>query len=211
MWPLQRSSLTILGACILATSIHANAEGRAGDSIYAACQGCHGAQGEGNPLMNAPTITHLDAAYLKRQLKNFKAGLRGSDARDTTGAPMRAVALTLESDNDIDAVVSHITSLPTAKPAATFKGNIDNGRDYFSMVCGGCHGPKAEGNDALNAPRLAGTNDWYLLRQFENFRSGVRGAHPDDRFGAQMKAMTRALPTEQAVRDVIAYINTLAQ
>ena len=35
---------------------------------------------------------------------------------------------------------------------------------------GTCHGPAAEGNVALHSPRLAGTDDWYLLAQLESFR-----------------------------------------
>ena len=180
-----------------------------GKALFATCQGCHGARGEGNSTMNAPALSQLDATYLKRQLGNFRSGVRGSDAKDTAGAQMRAMAATLKDDTAIDAVVAYITTLPREKPAATISGDTGNGRDYYSMVCGGCHGPAAEGNAALNAPRLAGTDDWYLARQFENFRSGLRGSHPDDRFGAQMRAMTKALPNEKAVHDVVAYINTL--
>ena len=36
---------------------------------------------------------------------------------------------------------------------------------------------KAEGKWALNAPRIAGMSDWYLLTQFKNFKEGKRGAH----------------------------------
>lgn len=199
-----------LATGLFATTLSTAAASDTGKTLYATCQGCHGVNGEGNATMNAPALSQLDAAYLTRQLRNFKVGIRGSDAKDTTGTQMRAMAATLTDDNAINAVVSHIKSLPITKPVVTIEGNIDNGRDYYSMVCGGCHGPKAEGNDALNAPRLAGTDDWYLVRQFENFRAGLRGSHAGDRFGAQMKAMTRALPNEQAVRDVAAYINTLA-
>ena len=77
------------------------------------------------------------------------------------------------------------------------------------MVCGSCHGPEAEGNVLLDAPALAGVDDWYLVRQFELFRSGARGA--DDRYGRQMVMMAPALPTDEDVRNVVAYIQSLAE
>jgi cbb3-type cytochrome c oxidase subunit III len=199
----------ILIACLLPVAAVAG-DVVAGKSLYTTCQTCHGAKAEGNVGMNAPALTWQDPSYLKRQLQNFKAGIRGSDPRDNGGSQMRAMTATLANEAAIDNVVAYIESLPNTKTVATLKGNTANGRDYYSMVCGGCHGPKAEGNAALNAPALAGIDDWYLLHQFEQFRSGARGSHADDKYGAQMKAMTRALPNEQAVRDVVTYIHTLA-
>jgi len=182
----------------------------AGKALYSRCQTCHGPQGAGNIAMSTPSLTWQDATYLKRQLHNFKTGIRGSDPKDSGGNQMRAMAATLADDAAIDNVVAYIDSLPVVKAKATLNGDAARGRDYYSMVCGGCHGPKAEGNAALHAPPLAGTDDWYLQHQFEQFRSGARGSHADDKYGAQMRAMTRALPNEQAVRDTLTYILTLA-
>ena len=61
----------------------------------------------------------------------------------------------------------------------------------------------------VNAPRYAGLNDWYLARQLKHFKSGVRGSHPQDYYGKQMGFMGRILRDEQAINDVVAYINTL--
>jgi cytochrome c oxidase subunit 2 len=65
------------------------------------------------------------------------------------------------------------------------------------------------GNFALQAPRLAGQEDWYLKRQLENFRTGIRGAHQDDNYGHQMVLMARSLQDEQSINDLLAYLNTL--
>jgi hypothetical protein len=51
-------------------------------------------------------------------------------------------------------------------------------------------------------------SDWYLARQLKNFRSGIRGAHEQDFYGAQMAAMARVLIDERAPDDIVAYINT---
>ena len=52
-------------------------------------------------------------------------------------------------------------------------------------------------------------SDWYLAAQLRNFRQGIRGTHPDDGFGWQMGLMSEILQDDQAVDDVVAYINTL--
>jgi cytochrome c oxidase subunit 2 len=51
--------------------------------------------------------------------------------------------------------------------------------------------------------------DWYLARQLQNFKDGIRGAHPTDYYGYQMGLMANVLQDEQAIKDLVAYINTL--
>ena len=52
-------------------------------------------------------------------------------------------------------------------------------------------------------------SDWYLVRQLKNFQSGVRGTHPEDKYGEQMGFMSKQLYGDDAINDVVAYINTL--
>ena len=47
---------------------------------YKTCAGCHGAQGEGNASLQAPSLVNLDSWYLKRQIENFRSGVRGDIA-----------------------------------------------------------------------------------------------------------------------------------
>ncbi len=93
-------------------------------------------------------------------------------------------------------------------PAAMSEGDVARGKDLYA-ACLDCHGESGEGNIELNAPSLAGQYDWYLLSQMQNYRSGVRGQHPDDVFGQIMTEPARALADDQAVEDVVAYIATL--
>src|SRR5215207_4616976 len=111
---------TCVSTCLMACLIPAFAlagDATAGKSLYAACQTCHGAKGEGNVAMNAPALAWQDAVYLKRQLQNFKAGIRGSDPRDSGGGQMRAMAATLADEAAIDNVIAYIQSLPNVKTA----------------------------------------------------------------------------------------------
>jgi cytochrome c oxidase subunit 2 len=76
-------------------------------------------------------------------------------------------------------------------------------------VCTACHGPAGEGNPALNAPRLAGQDAWYVARQLHAFREGRRGAHESDVYGAQMRAFAAMLPDDTAIRNLSAYVESL--
>lgn len=82
------------------------------------------------------------------------------------------------------------------------------GQQQFA-VCASCHGQGGEGNQALNAPRINGLQAWYIERQLKYYKSGVRGAHPDDEFGRQMAPMASMLATDDAVRNIAAYISEL--
>ena len=179
-----------------------------GQAQFAVCSACHGTQGEGNALLNAPKLAGRSGWYLKRQLNNFKHGLRGAGADDAFGAQMAPMAATLADQAAIDNVVAYIETLPESKPAATMTGNIETGREIFT-TCQTCHGQQGQGIWSMNAPRLSGSDDWYLKRQLENYKNGVRGAHPADLYGIQMNLMSGVLRSEQAIRDVVAYINTL--
>ncbi len=63
----------------------------------------------------------------------------------------------------------------------------------------------------VGAAPLHRSSDWYLFRQIENFRAGIRGARPGDQGGALMRPMVLPLTDEQKIKDVIAYIMTLGK
>ena len=90
------------------------------------------------------------------------------------------------------------------------KGDPEKGKVLFA-TCAACHGANGEGMEALNAPRLAGQEEWYVIRQLTNFKNGIRGTNPKDVYGMQMAPMSQTLPNEQAMEDVAAYIKSLGK
>ena len=118
------------------------------------------------------------------------------------------MAATLASDQAVENVIAHIQTFPDNPSPTTIDGDVKAGQKIYN-VCAYCHGGDAQGIQAINAPRMAGMTDWYLANQLKNFRSGVRGAHPQDFYGKQMGFMGRNLQTDQQIYDVIAYIGTL--
>jgi cytochrome c oxidase subunit 2 len=179
-----------------------------GQASYAVCSACHGAQGEGNPQLNAPKLAGQASWYLARQLQDFKLGIRGASDKDPYGKQMVAFAATLADDTAIKNVVAYISSLPDAHPQGTVSGNPSKGREHYE-TCAYCHGNSGQGVWSTNAPRLSHMSDWYMKRQLENFRQGVRGSHPQDFNGAQMAAMAKSLTDEQAINDVLKHIDSL--
>ena len=171
------------------------------------CTTCHGVEGIGNIAIEAPRLAGMEAWYLKRQLENFRAGIRGTHGEDIQGIAMRPMAAKL-SDESIADIVDWVGDWEYVAAEATVEGNVRQGRTAF-QACAACHGANAQGNEALGAPALAGQNDWYLLTQLRNFRAGFRGSHQEDTFGSQMVTMSKTLTDDQAVIDVVSYINTL--
>tara|TARA_R110002072_G_scaffold269868_3_gene429526 strand:+ start:71822 stop:73186 length:1365 start_codon:yes stop_codon:yes gene_type:complete len=78
-------------------------------------------------------------------------------------------------------------------------------------VCASCHGQNGEGNRAMNAPKLAGLQPWYIDRQLRYYQQGVRGANPDDSFGQMMAPMANMVNSDAGRRNVAAYISGLPQ
>ncbi len=204
----------ILHICILILGITSTltviAEGdpQRGKELYQVCAACHGQNGEGNKALNAPANGGQNEWYVIRQLKNFRSGIRGADPNDTYGIQMRPMAMSLTDEQAIEDVAAYVALLDEPNPAKTIEGDVNAGKKAFEP-CIACHGEKGEGNKSLNAPRLSKQHDWYIVRQLQNFKAGIRGSHPKDIYGAQMRPMAQLLATDEQVNEVAAYLATL--
>jgi len=76
-------------------------------------------------------------------------------------------------------------------------------------ACEACHGKHGEGNPAIQAPAIAGLPAWYVESQITKFRTGVRGAHPDDYEGLRMRPMSRQMMNNDEIKSVVGYISSL--
>ncbi len=103
-----------------------------------------------------------------------------------------------------------VSGMATAE-AAGIAGNAANGQTIFTQgkgdaqPCQTCHGDKAQGNDAMGAPRLANIGYGYVIKQLTNFSQDKRTPAG---VGAVMPGFAKAL-SEQDRRDVSAYVNSL--
>jgi cytochrome c oxidase subunit 2 len=95
--------------------------------------------------------------------------------------------------------------------AATFAalgllaGTMAASADYG--FCTVCHGSDGNGNMAIRAPKIAGIEPWYLKRQFEHFRGGLRGTHDSDLPGMEMRPVAEQMD-DATIEAVSAYVRT---
>lgn len=186
------------------------AEGTArGEALYANCAPCHGESGQGNKGFSAPAIAGLPAWYVTAQLTKFQDGTRGAHPDDVHGLRMRPMSRNLKTKADVDGVAAYVASLSPAAPAQTLTGDASKGQATF-QTCAACHGTDGAGNEATHAPPLKHLDDWYVVAQLTKFKAGQRGYAAADTYGAQMRGMSNVVPDEAAMRDVAAYVHTLA-
>ncbi|MFM1895857.1 MAG: hypothetical protein RLZZ385_931 [Pseudomonadota bacterium] len=205
---MKTAKLLLLITTLGAGAVCAEESGREPyDDRY--CQTCHGADGVGNYGVQAPRLAGMEPWYLRRQLEIFRAGIRGTHPMDVEGLAMQPMAAKL-TDESIDDIVAWVGSWDYVPAEITLSGDTAAGRQAYQS-CAACHGAEAQGNEALGAPQLAGQNDWYLVTQLKNFKAGYRGTHAEDRYGSQMVPMARMLADDEAINNVVSYINTLGR
>ncbi len=184
---LVAGALALAGGAALAQDDDAWARQIIGGSCFL----CHGAEGESASAV-FPRLAGQNAAYIAKQLENFKSGKRQSTAM----APM-VDKLTPE---DMAALGRFYASRPPHKepardaPLAAVGQYIYQAGNRFSGVpaCATCHGPDGAGSNAL--PRLAGQHAAYLDNQLRQF--GKRERNNDN---AVMHAVVEKMtPLEMA-------------
>jgi len=86
-------------------------DARRGKELFTPCVACHGMDGSGNQAMKGAPIARSSDWYLLSSLQKFKAGIRGADPADQSGAIMRAMSSTLLDEQAMRDVVAHIMTL----------------------------------------------------------------------------------------------------
>lgn len=228
--PLFALCLFCLGANAVAqVTFEQPNEQVSGERLFDTCVFCHGLEAQGNDRRDGPALAGLPAWYIELQMKNFRDGIRGTHPEDVPGKVMHFTRGLMRDDAHIARVSEYISGLEPGLPMAanavgarpyiwdspyagldpSITGDAEAGRQTYATTCALCHGADGSGNEALGAADLRYLSEIYLARQMLYFRDGVRGAHPQDVRGAQMAAMAKILTTDQAIADVIAYIQTL--
>jgi len=208
-------------------------DGVPGEELWVACGFCHGPQGQGGPALDAPPLAGMQDWYVKNQLAAFKNRWRGMHPDDVTGLQMSIVSGIARNQATIDNIAAYISALNPNPEPEMIQGEIapsdrpflwvseyaelkhpeatdaNAGKAVYTTVCTTCHGERAEGNEALGAPQLASLPDWYIHRQLQYFKDGLRGTHADDERGRTMAPYAKKLVDNQAIADVAAYIESL--
>lgn len=144
----------------------------AGQTKAALCATCHGAEGNSELAIN-PKLAGQNAAYIIKQLKDYKAGVRSNPT-------MSAMVLNL-SEEDMEDIAAWYSSqqvtLQGADPEIVELGESlyrAGNKELAVPACSACHSPTGRGNAPAGFPSLGGQHAEYTLEQLKNFRAGVR-------------------------------------
>jgi len=195
----------------------ASGENEKGKDINEVCAACHGKYGQGGKRGEYPRLAGQRAAYLKDQLKSFRA-------RQRINIPMYPYTQDRElPDEDIDAIAEYLAKmeLPTKWPE--FKetddalarleamdrvmivpradGDIENGKAIYHRECYACHG--ADGRGRGRFPMLVGQYTNYLKKQTDAYRKGER-PHDEKTRGGVLDTLK-----EQDIQDILAYLTSI--
>lgn len=156
-----------------------------------ACLGCHGPDAKGIAAAGFPRLAGLPAAYLSKQLHDWRSGSRKQ-------AVMEPLAKAL-SEEEITAVSSYLASLPAVKVVDGRRQQIAGDPttrlalygDWNRHIpgCVQCHGPGG-GGVGEHFPPLAGQPASYLVAQLDAWRDGSRSNDPNQLMVGVAKAMT---------------------
>lgn len=198
-------------------SVSAAGDPAKGKQIYATCSACHGLNGEGLQATNSPRLSGLHDWYLISQLEKYRSGLRGANSKNTFGLQMASFAKALDNDQAILDVVAYIGTLTAVHPKRTENsGDPIRGKFLYmdEIRCSQCHGSTGQGlkqpyGEGSGSPRLSGQHDWYLIRQLQLFKTGIRG-DPKDKFAMEMRVWIKLhVKSDQDINDLAAFLSEI--
>ncbi|ABP33307.1 c-type cytochrome [Polynucleobacter asymbioticus] len=161
------------------------ADPAAGEALYSAgdatrgvtaCITCHGPKGQ-SAVGTWPKLSAQHAAYITKQLKNFKEGTRAN-------AVMMGMAATL-TEQDMINISSFLVKQPASQGVAQNKDTIELGQSIYRggiaskavPACAACHSPNGAGLPS-QYPRLGGQWADYTYAQLVAFSNGTRKNGP---------------------------------
>jgi cytochrome c553 len=192
-------SLLALTICLLGNATLVRAQGAESSSVTV-CLPCHGGATAGVPgAPTFPTLAGQHAAYLEKQLREYKSGKRKS-------AIMAPVITALKKDQ-IPTMAAHFAKQTPGRaavesPELAAKGKTlyeEGNRTSGVPACVGCHQAGAVGHERY--PRLAGQRQAYTVQQLTEFKSGAR---TNDRAHV-MRALAGRL-TDDEIKAVAEYL-----
>ncbi len=168
------------------------------------CIACHAVDGSRGLPAN-PILQGQHPAYLVKQLKEFKAGVRKNPIMEGFAAAL--------SDEDMRNV-SAFYATKQAKPGfATEKDLIGLGEQIYRggiadrniAACAGCHSPNGAGVPS-QYPRLGGQHADYTDAQLKAFRNGANGVPEGARINSPQMNDIAAKMNDREIRAVADYI-----
>ncbi len=174
-----------------------------GAGAVLACKDCHG-KGMGGES-GFPLVNGLNAAYLEKQLNDFRSGAR----KEPIMAPI-AKAMTEAQVTAMARFFSEQARVPDPVPAPD-KALLAEGKALATVgawnqnvpACNDCHGPEGMGV-GREFPELTGQYPAYIMKQFQAWANGQRANDPLGLMQAVVKGLN-----DQQMKAVAAYYGSL--
>lgn len=192
---MKAKALATALAATLATSASADMISTDGMAPYEVCGLCHGLDGI-SAMSKFPKLAGQKAAYIEKQLHDFRAGHRTND-----GGQMQAIVTEIE-EADIPTIAEWFASQPPPLPSDQ-AAEPSAAQDFTNLGCAGCH-TSPNPPPGLTVPHITAQHPAYLERQLTAFRDGARENDPD----GVMRTVTAGL-TDAQITALADYIATL--
>lgn len=168
------------------------------------CAACHGPDGN-SPMSANPKLAGQHAAYLYKQMKNFKADANGKSER--VNAIMNGM-IAPYGDEQMKDLAAWFAAQKQSGGEVKNRATLALGQKLWRAgdaskglpACAACHGPTGAGIPA-QYPRLAGQFAEYTETQLKAFRVNERGNDPN-----RMMQMVAVKMTDAEIKAVADYV-----
>lgn len=190
-----------------------------GREINGVCAACHGEHGQGGKRGEYPRLAGQRAAYLKDQLKSFRARKRinipmypytqerelPDEDIETISDYLAAIRLPTEwpQFKDSDDALTRLTATEKVMIVPRAEGDIENGKAVYQKECFSCHGRDGRGRGKF--PMLVGQYTSYLKKQADAYLKGER-PHDDEGVTGILNRIT-----EKDIQDILAYLTSIQE
>jgi cytochrome c553 len=141
-----------------------------GRRVYLTCSVCHLPEGWGSIDGSYPQIAGQLRTVIIKQLADFRAGNRDNPLMYPFSVPG-----ILGGPQEMADVAAYVSQLPMTPHNAVGPGtDLELGQQLYQDNCVDCHGSAGEGDVDKHIPAIAGQHYPYLVRQFDNIRTGKR-------------------------------------
>lgn len=147
-----------------------------GKEVYEVCTACHLPEGWGSEDGTFPELAGQHVNVTLKQLADIRAGNRDNATMYPFSLPQEIGGAQSLAD-----VAAYVEALPMNPKNGVGEGtDLALGEKLYKDNCVKCHGENGEGNNEKFYPRVHGQHYKYMLRQFEQIKSGKRrNSNPD--------------------------------
>lgn len=201
---MKKLSLIVITAAGLLMVNTAMAQGNvaAGEAKTPLCASCHGPNGN-SEIPENPKLAGQNAAYLIKQLNDYKSGARQN-------LTMSAMVAGLSEQDILDIAAYYAAQQSTVQGAnpesiAVAETLYRAGNQEIAVAaCSACHSPTGKGNAPAGFPALSGQHPQYTLTQLKAFRAGER----DNDNEGMMRSVVERL-TDRELEALASYVSGL--